>query len=160
MREDEKMGAELDKLDHRKVGHAIRQLDSSFKRRFMNDGIAAGLDEVTIMHGWILGYLHRNELYENKDIYQKTIESEFCMGRSTVTSIVQLMEKKGYICRESVAGDARLKKIILTDIGRETAVKSKQILDNIEKCMLMDVSKEELASFYKVADQIASNLNS
>lgn len=69
--------------EHRKVGHAIRVLESSFKRCFMKEGIEAGLDEVTIMHGWIMGYLHKNL---HKDIYQKTIESEFCMSRSTNVS--------------------------------------------------------------------------
>lgn len=144
---------------HRKVGHAIRVMESSFKRRFMQDGIEAGLDEVTIVHGWILGYLHCNERTEKKEIYQKTIESEFSMGRSTVTTVVQLLEKKGYIMREAVPWDARLKKIVLTDLGRETAIKSKRTLDKIEECMLWNISPEELECFYGVADKIAENLN-
>lgn len=148
-----------DKVAHRKVGHAIRHLESSFKRRFMNDGMKAGLDEVTIVHGWILGYLHINELRDNREVYQKTIESEFHMGRSTVTGIVQLLEKKGYISREAVPGDARLKKIVLTELGRKTAIMSKQTLDNIETHMLEGVSEEDLSCFYKVADKIANNLN-
>ena len=66
-----------------------------------------GVDELTAMHGWILGYLCRNE---HKDIFQKDIEAEFKICRSTVTNILKLMEKKGYIKRESVPYDARLKK--------------------------------------------------
>ena len=81
------------------------------------------------------------------------------MGRSTVTTVVQLLEKKGYIMREAVPGDARLKRIVLTDLGRETAIKSKRTLDKIEECMLWNISPEELECFYGVADKIAENLN-
>lgn len=42
-------------------------------------------------------------------IFQKDLETEFCIGRSTVTNILNLMEKKGFVRRESVSYDARLK---------------------------------------------------
>ena len=54
----------------------------------------------------------------------------FGVNRSTVTSIVKLMEKKGYIERENVPGDARLKKLILTPLGEEMHFKTKQTLDS------------------------------
>ena len=76
-------------------------------RNLMAAARERGVDELTAMHGWILGYLCRNE---HKDIFQKDIEAEFKICRSTVTNILKLMEKKGYIKRESVPYDARLKK--------------------------------------------------
>lgn len=68
------------------------------------------------------------------------------------------MEKKGYILRVPVPGDARLKKLVLTDLGKENAIKSKTVLDSMEISMLHNVTAEELACFYKVADKIAANL--
>ena len=50
------------------------------------------IDEVTVMHGWILAYLEDNR---EREIYQKDIEGKFGINRSTVTNIVKLMEKKG-----------------------------------------------------------------
>lgn len=141
--------------NERKVGYAIRMQNTAFTRRFVNDGMADGLDEVTIMHGWIMGYLHFNE---DKDIYQKTIESQFGICRSSVTSLVKLMEKKGYIKREAVPGDARLKKIVLTPEGRDTAIKVKNTLDDMEMDILKGISKEELDIYFAVADKIMSNL--
>ena len=38
-------------------------------------------------------------------------------ARSTVTNILQLMERKGYIERRSVPQDARLKQLVLTEEG-------------------------------------------
>lgn len=140
----------------KKVGFAIRKQNTAFTRRFMNEGFAVGLDEVTIMHAWVMGYLHRNE---DKEIYQKSLESEFGIGRSSVASLVKLMEHKGYIKRETVSGDARLKRIVLTTEGRETAFKVKCTLDGLEKDILRDISPEELRIYFSVADKIVHNLD-
>ena len=51
----------------------------------------------------------------HKDLYQKDIEEEFQIRKSTVTGYVQLMEKNGYLTRESVKGDARKKRLVPTE---------------------------------------------
>ena len=53
----------------------------------------------------------------DRDIFQKDVETEFSIGRSTVTNILKLMEKKGYIRREAVPQDGRLKRLVLLDKG-------------------------------------------
>ena len=47
-------------------------------------------------------------------MYQKDIEEEFRIRKSTVTGILKLLEKNGFIRRESVPQDARLKRIVPT----------------------------------------------
>lgn len=76
----------------------------------------------------------------------------------TVTSIVKLMEKKGYIERENVPGDARLKKLILTPLGEEMHFKTKQTLDSLELQIRKDLTKEEIETFFNVSDKIRKNL--
>ena len=44
------------------------------------------------MHGWIIGYLYR---HRDTPVFQRDIEREFSITRSTVTNILQLMERKG-----------------------------------------------------------------
>ena len=106
---------------NRAIGHVIRRMQQDFNRCFIKEGIAAGIDEATQMNGWIMAYLY---FHKDQPVYQKTIESTFGVNRSTVTSIVKLMEKKGYIERENVPGDARLKKLILTPLGEEMHFKT------------------------------------
>lgn len=134
----------------------IKCLNGAFKKKFLKCGMEAGLDEVTFMHGWIMGYLQRNQ---DREIYQKTIESDFNIKRSTVTAILQLMEKKGYIKREAVAGDARLKRILLTEQGMKTAEKTKAILDNMDIALLEGIETEELDIFYKVSEKLLENMS-
>lgn len=142
--------------DDRNVGHIIKELNNALRKKFLTCGTEAGLDEVTMMHGWIMGYLHHNQ---DREIYQKTIESEFGIRRSTVTTILQLMEKKGYITREAVEGDARLKKIVLTEPGTETAIRTKSMLDTMEKCLTEGIGKDKLEIFLEVAEKLIENMN-
>lgn len=107
------------------------------------------------MHGWILGFLYDNQ---ERDIYQKDIETEFSIARSTVTCIVKLMEKKGYIKRESVAQDARLKRLVLTENGRKIHEVHINDMDILEERCKRKISKEELENFWKVAEQLKQNL--
>lgn len=53
-----------------------------------NDVAAEHIDEVTGMHGWLIGYIERQG-----DVYQRDVEKRFNMRRSTVTKMLQLMEK-------------------------------------------------------------------
>lgn len=75
-----------------------------------------GVEAVTPMHGWIMEYLYR---HSETPVFQRDIEREFSITRSTVTNILQLMERKGYITRQSVEQDARLKQLVLTEKGRQ-----------------------------------------
>ena len=75
----------------RKIGHELRTLDNMMSRNLMAAARERGVDELTAMHGWILGYLCRNE---DKDIFQKDIEAEFKICRSTVTNILNSWRKR------------------------------------------------------------------
>ena len=102
------------KEEDRKIGPEIHCTDLKLSRNLSAHVRKSGVDEVTMMHGWIIRYLYENR---EQDIFQKDIEQRFAVGRSTVTNLIQLMEKKGFVKRESVKQDARLKKVILTEKG-------------------------------------------
>ena len=105
----------------RYLGPRIKFLYHAFNRKFMETARANGVEELTSMHGRILGYLYWSR---PKDVYQKDIEEHFNITRSSVAGIVKLMEQKGYILRQSVQGDARLKKLSLTDLGTQACEQS------------------------------------
>ena len=49
------------------------------------------------------------------DVYQKDVEQEFRIRRSTATVMLQSLEQKGYLVRVASTEDARLKRILLTE---------------------------------------------
>lgn len=72
-----------------------------------------GLADVTVMHATII--IH---LFEHGETFQRDLENEFQVNRSTITKIVQAMESRGYIRREPVPYDRRLKRLVLTELGQ------------------------------------------
>ena len=128
-------------------GYEIKTLGNLIHRRTVLKACKIeGLDDITVMHGWILGYLNNNS---SKEIYQKDIEESFDITRSTVTNILKLMEKKGYIKRSSVEHDARLKKIELTPLGKEMNEKTVKAMDKLDLELEQIFTEEELDSFLK-----------
>ena len=143
------------KKRERKIGPEIHCTDLKLSRNLSAHVRKAGIDEVTMMHGWIIRYLYENR---DRDIFQKDIEQQFSVGRSTVTNLIQLMEKKGFVKRESVKQDARLKKVILTDKGADSQEAFEDVVEHIEEELSEGIPVEELHIFYKVLDQINQNV--
>ena len=92
----------------------IRRVNNLISRRVNHYSRLNGVEDVTAMHGWILAYLYE---CRDREVFQRDVERAFSITRSTVTNILQLMEKKGYIRRVGVPQDARLKRLVLTEEG-------------------------------------------
>lgn len=99
-------------------------------------------------------------LYENRerDVFQRDLEGEFMIRRSTVTGILQGMERRGMICRQAVERDARLKKLILTDKGLAVHKHVAESLSQIEARALAGLSEEEILLFRRTLEKIKRNL--
>lgn len=137
------------------LGPLIHRMDRLMFRNLNSRARAEGLDEVTLMHGWVMRYLYDNQ---DKIICQKDIEHSFSIRRSTVTNIIQLMEKKGYIERRPVPGDARLKQVLLTSKGESNHLKVENIISMLEKEQMEGITEKEMDSFYQVMNKIKKNL--
>ena len=77
----------------------LRRVNNLIFRKIGQIARTNGVEAVTPMHGWIMEYLYR---HSETPVFQRDIEREFSITRSTVTNILQLMERKGYITRRSV----------------------------------------------------------
>ena len=113
-------------------------------------------DNVTRNNGWILNYLAH---HSDRDIYQKDIENDFCIRPSTVSKVIRLMESKSLLCREAVPGDARLKKLSLTDLGTRACEQSMEAFHHhVEGLAIRGLSPEQVETFLSLCDAIQTNL--
>ena len=133
----------------------IKAVSHIIKRKMLSAANETGIDKVTVMHGWIICYIFDNQ---DRNIYQKDLENEFGISRSTVTNILNLMEKKGYIQRVSVENDARLKKLILTDTGKRIHSILKNTLDENEARINSLLTAEEQNIFLALINKLRSGL--
>ena len=112
-------------------------------------------DNVTRNNGWILNYLAH---HSDRDIYQKDIENDFCIRRSTVSKVIRLMEAKGLIRRETVPSDARLKKLVLTPDGKKLQAAIERDQQETERLLRQGVTEEELQVFFQVMEKFKKNI--
>ena len=133
----------------------IRRVDNLIFRRISQFARANGVEQATPMHGWIIGYLYR---HPDQPVYQRDIEREFSITRSTVTNILQLMERKGYIRRQNVPQDARLKQLVLTEEGirfhEKTMLSFHQTDDYVASLLTEDENAELLRLLNKLRDAL------
>ncbi len=149
MKEGEQNSAKKLSLKIRKVGHLMRrQMDKSEAKQY--------LDSITGTHGYIVCYLDDNR---DKDVFQKDIEKQFSIRRSTVTEILQRMEKSGLIQRLSVSSDARLKKIVLTEKAKNTIHYFYSDIEKANTQLVKGLSETEISTLISLLQKVENNLS-
>ncbi len=92
-------------------------------------------------------------------MFQRDIEREFSITRSTVTNILQLMERKGYIERQSVPQDARLKQLVLTAKGLEFHENTMLSLHQTDEFVARLLTEEENTELLRLLNKLKNGLN-
>ena len=137
------------------VGHQVHRIDRSISKLLEMRVKDEGLDEIALMHGWILRYLYE---HQDKEIYQKDIEEKFCVTRSTVSKVLKGMESKGLLRRESVFSDARLKRLVLPEEGREINANAAVERIELENRIRNGLSDEEFHTLMHLLMRVADNM--
>ena len=137
----------------RHLGLEVHRLGKLMARQRGYSAAHQDADRQTGMHGYLLRYLYENQ---ERDVFQRDIEKAFSISRSSVTVTLQLMEKNGLIRRESVAQDARLKRIVLTQKARDLHRQIEADILAFESNLARGISEEEV--FLRVAKKMQENL--
>lgn len=143
-------------MDRREeIGFQLHRLSRLTKRLVDRETHAQGEDQISGIQGWIIGYLYENQ---GKDVFQRDLQAHFSVRRSTVTGLLQLMEKKGLITRSSVAQDARLKKIQLTPRAIQHHERIVTSIQSVENRISQGLTPQERKTFLSLCEKIAQNL--
>lgn len=141
--------------DMEAVGFEIKRMDNLLKRRIDVMVKKKGIDEITMMHSFIIHYIYDNR---DRDIFQKDIEKVFHMNRSTITNMVKYLEDQGYITRRQVPSDARLKKLGLTEQGERLHQIIGEAIRETERKMQNALTPQETEQFIRLSHKIRSQL--
>lgn len=139
----------------KQIHFQLHRTSRLIKRYLDNSHTKSYIDNVTGNHGYIIGYIYENS---DRDIFQRDIEKEFNLRGSTVTNMLNLMEKNGLIERKSVDGDRRLKRIVLTQKAIEIQQLVNGDFEKLEKTISKGVDKKDIEVFFSVLDKINSNI--
>ncbi len=131
------------------LGHVLkRYMDSSTSKKYV--------DNLTGTNGWVIGYLWNNR---DHDVFQRDIEEEFSIRRSTVSKILKLMEEKELIKRECVEYDARLKKLVLLPKSLEIQKMIDEDFDHMCKKAFANLTDQEIESLTGIIFKIKQNFD-
>lgn len=118
-----------------------------------NDGYG-----LTGMQFAIVSYIAKESV--ERDVFQKDLEQKFDIRKSTVTGILNTMERDGLLLRETVPYDARLRKMILTDKALQAKQNTEQVIDSVESQLSKGLTEEEITTFLSILEKISKNAES
>lgn len=143
-------------MEEKSIGFEIKSLNNLIARKIMKDAkLGSGLN-ITHVQIKILHYLFN---HQDHPVYQRDIEKELSIRRSTVSGIIKTMEKNKFIERVNSKEDARLKQIVMSENIKKFTNNFKQKAIQFDELLSKDISKKDLETFFKVVDKMKQNIN-
>ena len=112
---------------------------------------------LTSIQSRMLGYVYFQRRQEKK-VFQRELEEEFKIRKSSVTSVIQILEKKGLVRRIGVPGDARKKELVLTEQGIAVQETVLERLNRLEDMANQALGEEERKLWFSCIRKIEARL--
>ncbi len=110
---------------------------------------------MTGSNSWVIAYIGD---HSGTDIFQRDLEKEFGITRSTASKNIDLLERDGFIERQRVDYDARLKKLVLTKKSENILNLIKADREKMETALLKGFSDEEFVALQNYIQRLITNL--
>lgn len=138
------------------IGFYVRELSNAIKNHYKRDEEGTPISQITTMQRWIIGYLTHNQ---DHDVFQRELETMLNISKSTLTEVLNIMEKNDLVQRVASKEDARCKKIVLTEksicVNSIICKKIKETEDKLRE----DISEEELFVFFSAIKKMIANIS-
>ncbi len=138
----------------RPLGHEVHVLSNLIGRAIESSPARMKIEDATGNNTWIIAFIARRA---GTDVFQRDLEQHFGITRSTASKVVSLMVSKGLLERQSIPGDARLKKLVLTDRSWEILNCMDAEFQAIEDALVEGFSPQEVAQIYNYLERMQEN---
>lgn len=138
------------------IGSELWSLGNMIRRYYDFATHRKEIEAITGNNGRIIRFLADNA---GRDVYQKHLEEEFGITRSTASKVLRLMEQKGLIARHSVERDARLKKIVLTDKAWKIYSIMRHDKEKMEQQLVRGFSEKEIMTLHGYIQRMKDNIS-
>lgn len=133
------------------VFYSLERAIKSYRQFAQQNIDRAGVD-ITIDQWLVL-----KTLQDTPDIMLTQVARNVFKDVASVTRIIQLLESKGYVTRDTHARDGRRSRLALTRVGTETIRVLQPTITANRRHALRGISKKDLARTHDLLDTIASN---
>lgn len=131
------------------TGKISAAINRTFLRSFSNKGI-----DITTEQWSVLACL-----WQKDKVTQQTLCTLTSKDKPSMTRLIDKLEKANLVSRVSDHNDRRINLIHLTETGAELKFKATEIVDEIAKKTLENISMEELNTVRGALKKIMANLN-
>nr|WP_232381231.1 MarR family transcriptional regulator [Paenibacillus tianjinensis] len=105
--------------------------------------------------GQMMGYIFENQ---DKGVIQKDLADHFNRTGASITSMLQGLEKKGYIKREIPKENERQKRIYLLQKGADLVEEFDEIFMEVENSITRGLTEEESETFMKLLIKVKTTM--
>lgn len=136
----------------------IMQIMNQLRRLASEGDQMACLTGMSVPQLACIGLLFYREDNGDGAVYQRDLEDCFKLRRSTISSLLSTLEKKALLQRVSVPHDARLRRLVLTEQGRELGRKVIGHFTGLNDLLVADLDAEERKTLRSLLEKIERSL--
>ena len=139
----------------RHVGYEIKALSNLLRRKVLEMTGSTDGDDFTEMQVKLLGFLCHNR---DQEVCQKDIEEAFYIRRSTASRLLKRLESQGFVIRQTVERDARLKRVTTTPKADALYQDIMERISSVERLLTRGLSQAEVEQFLNTVEKLKQNL--
>lgn len=129
------------------IDKAIRTYRQYAQKQLRDHGFDITIDQWLVMKA----------LLENPGIKQQDLAGMVFKDNASVTRIIELLVKAGYLGRTVHQTDRRMAKLTVTDKGKETLRDMQPIVNNNRKRALKNIDEDTILLAKNMLDQVTEN---
>ena len=137
---------------HMSMGMLINSAHRAMTKRFVQNAMKSGLD-ISLDQWMVLGPIWQLESASQKELGEITLKD-----KTNITRLVDILEKKNLVVRFEDQIDHRIKRVILTNAGKQLFFDVLPIMEKTREEVRKDISDQDIETFKKVLSNIIVNL--
>ena len=114
--------------------------------------------ELTNQQGRLLGAIF-NGLRDGKNLNRKYLEDVMELKGPSVTSLLNSLEKNGFILRLATKEDGRARQIIVTEKGKQLVDEMEEVFEATEQKLLNGMTKTEKTELKRLLMMVYENIS-
>ena len=135
------------------LGMLIGQVHRLSTKRFVQNSHMHGL-EISLDQWLVLGPIWKHDGISQKDI------AEYCgKDKTSITKIIDTLEKKNLVVRVIDQLDHRVKRVVLSQKGRELFLSALPVMAQTRDELRSGISDKEIEALKTILNKIYNNLN-
>ena len=137
---------------HMSMGMLINSAHRAMTKRFVQNAMKSGLD-ISLDQWMVLGPIWQLESASQKELGEITLKD-----KTSITRLIDILEKKNLVVRVEDQIDHRIKRVILTNAGKQLFFDVLPIMEKTREEVRKDISDQDIETFKKVLSSIIVNL--